>query len=160
MKTLSAHNREPRLPVFKPKRSRMAEDEIELADDVMALKLTVEKLQAKLEYLTETIEDMRCEKEAKAPLAAWVDEELFVGGKMNLAVPFLSNLHNVRAENALLKARYETVERRVVTTRDLLALPHEKALLWKNFAYKALAAVVKALERQGVRWPAKGSKAK
>ena len=149
----------PRTPVFgrsHGRRSRMADDEIELADTVMDLKNTVEKLKAKLEYLANTIEDMRSAKEAKVPLATWVDEELFVGGEMNPAVPFLKHLYNVRAENALKKARYATADLCVITTRELLALPHEKVLLWTNVGDKALAAMVRALERHGVRWPAKG----
>ena len=146
------------------KRSRMAEDEIELADTVMALKITVEKLKVRVDYLASALEDLTAEKDAKVPLAAWIDDDLFVStgngrhGEMNPQVPWLRDLYNVRAETALANARYAIPELRVRTTRELLALPHEKVLLWKNVGKKSLTNIVRALERAGVRWPAKGRK--
>jgi len=146
------------------KRSRMAKDEIELADTVMALKLTVEKLKVRVDYLTNALEDLTAEKDAQVPFAAWIDDDLFVStsngrhGEMNPQVPWLLDIYNVRAETALANARYAIPELRVRTTRDLLALPHEKALLWKNVGKKSLTNIVRALERAGIRWPAKGRK--
>jgi len=142
------------------RRSRMAKDEIELADTVMALKLAFEKLKVRVDYLASALDDLTTAKDAQVPLAAWVDEPLFLpdsqGGEMNPAVPFLAHLHNVRVEAALSKARYSTSDIR--TTRDLLATPHHMALRWTNFGKQAMASLVRALERAGVRWPAKGRK--
>jgi len=147
------------------KRSRMAKDEIELADTVMALKITVEKLKVRVDYLASALEDLTTAKDAQVPLAAWIDDDLFVSanngrlGEMNPQVPWLRDLYNVRTEAALANARHQIPELRVRTTRELLALPHEKALLWKNVGKKSLTNIVRALERAGIRWPAKGRKA-
>jgi hypothetical protein len=136
----------------------MAKDEIELADTVMTLKLAVEKIKVRVDYLADALEDLIAAKDAQVPLAAWIDEDLFHGAEMNPAVPFLPGLYNVRAENALRDARHQIPELRVRTTRELLALPHEKVLLWRNVGKKSLTNIVRALERAGVRWPAKGRK--
>jgi len=146
------------------RRSRMAKDEIELADTVMALKLAFEKLKVRVDYLASALDDLTTAKDAQVPLAAWIDDELFVSagngrlGEMNPQVPWLRDLYNVRAEAALANARYAILELRVRTTRELLALPHEKVLLWKNVGKKSLTNIVRALERAGIRWPAKGRK--
>ena len=140
------------------KRSRMAKDEIELADTVMALKIAVEKLKVRVDYLASALEDLTTEKDAQVPLAVWVDEPLFLGGEFNPNVSWVKDLYSVRAENALRNARYEISESHEATTRDLLAVPHARALLRKNFGKKSLTNIVRALERAGVRWPAKGRK--
>ncbi len=138
------------------RRSRLAEDEIELADTVMHLKHSVQKIQTQIAHLQEIVEDLRAAKAEKIPLADWVDEWMYIGGAKNPAVPFLEYLHNVRAEGALRNAQHQTNALRAVTTRDLLALSHDRALLWKNFGKVALASVVRALDRAGVQWPVKG----
>ena len=139
-------------------RSRLSKDEIELADTVMHLKHSVKILQTQVAHLQETVEDLRAASGEKIPLEDWVDARLFVAGGMNPAVPFLPYLHNVRAEGALRNAQYQIPELRVVTTRDLLALSHEQARLWKNFGKVALASVLRALVRVDVEWPVKGRK--
>ena len=137
-------------------RSRLSKDEIELADTVMRLKHSVKMLQTQVAHLQETVEDLRAASGEKIPLADWVDEPLCIGSTMNPAVPFLAYLHNVRAESALRSARYAIGSLCVTSTRDLLALPHDQALLWRNFGKVALASVLRALERVDVKWPVKG----